>query len=213
MPPETTSSDGRIVGFMDIGTNAVRLLLVRFNPNRSYTILTRQREAVRLGEGEFPEQRLQQQAMHRAVLVCARFADMARSYGAGGDRGRRHLRQPRGRKPAALPQAPPAEGAPRRARRLRQGRGAPDLPGRLQRRQPRRPARALPRHRRRQHRGRRRRSAPVPAPRHDQARRHPPDHALLPARRDRPDPAGALQPRQGLRPQHQRPRRPETAAA
>jgi exopolyphosphatase/guanosine-5'-triphosphate,3'-diphosphate pyrophosphatase len=82
MPPETTSSDGRIVGFMDIGTNAVRLLLVRFNPNRSYTILTRQREAVRLGEGEFPEQRLQQQAMHRAVLVCSRFADMARSYGA-----------------------------------------------------------------------------------------------------------------------------------
>jgi exopolyphosphatase/pppGpp-phosphohydrolase len=28
MPPETTLSDGRIVGFMDIGTNAVRLLLV-----------------------------------------------------------------------------------------------------------------------------------------------------------------------------------------
>ena len=76
------ATDGRIVAFMDLGTNAVRLLLVRFNPNHSYTILTRQREAVRLGEGEFLRQRLQEEAMQRAALVCGKFADMARAYGA-----------------------------------------------------------------------------------------------------------------------------------
>jgi len=46
---------GRVVAFIDIGTNSVRLLVVRFNPNHSYTILTRQKQQVRLGEGEFEE--------------------------------------------------------------------------------------------------------------------------------------------------------------
>jgi len=52
---------------MDIGTNAVRLLLVRFNPNRSYTILTRQREAVRLGEQSVNEARLKARKLERST--------------------------------------------------------------------------------------------------------------------------------------------------
>jgi exopolyphosphatase/guanosine-5'-triphosphate,3'-diphosphate pyrophosphatase len=70
----------RIVAFMDIGTNSLRLLLVRINPNRSYTVLTDQKEIVRLGEGEFVDRYLKPEAMQRAALVARNFAVMARAY-------------------------------------------------------------------------------------------------------------------------------------
>ncbi|MHB8080278.1 MAG: Ppx/GppA phosphatase family protein [Candidatus Krumholzibacteriia bacterium] len=75
-------TDEHIVAFLDVGTNSARLLLVRVQPDGSYAVITQQKETVRLGEGAFPEQRLQPEAIDRAVLVCGRFADMARSYGA-----------------------------------------------------------------------------------------------------------------------------------
>ena len=73
---------GRVVAFMDLGTNSVRLSIVRLNPNHSVSVLTQQREVVRLGDGEFSTECLQAPAMDRAVLVCGKFADLARSYGA-----------------------------------------------------------------------------------------------------------------------------------
>jgi len=75
-------TDERIVAFLDVGTLSARLLLVRVQPDGSYAVITQQKETVRLGERAFPEQRLQPEAMDRAALVCGRFADMARSYGA-----------------------------------------------------------------------------------------------------------------------------------
>lgn len=82
MTAQFTFPSGRVVAFMDIGTNSIRLLLVRINPNQSYTVLSQQKEVVRLGEGEFVDQYLQPEAMQRAALVCREFAEMARSYGA-----------------------------------------------------------------------------------------------------------------------------------
>lgn len=81
-PTEVQAGGPRTVGFMDIGTNSVRLLVARINPEHSYNVLTRQKEMVRLGEAEFPQQRLRPEAMQRTLLVCAKFAQMARSYGA-----------------------------------------------------------------------------------------------------------------------------------
>ncbi|NMB91021.1 MAG: Ppx/GppA family phosphatase, partial [Chloroflexi bacterium] len=75
-------SDNCIVAFLDIGTNSIRLLLVKIAHNHTYTILTDQKEVVRLGEGEFPDHLLQPEAMQRAVLVCRKFAETARSRGA-----------------------------------------------------------------------------------------------------------------------------------
>lgn len=72
-----------IVGFIDLGTNSVRLLLVRFNVNHAFTVLSEQKETVRLGEGEFRRNLLQPDAMRRAAMVCAKFAEIARSRGAG----------------------------------------------------------------------------------------------------------------------------------
>jgi exopolyphosphatase/guanosine-5'-triphosphate,3'-diphosphate pyrophosphatase len=78
----STAAESRTVGFIDIGTNAIRLLVARLVPNHSYSVVTAQREPVRLGEGEFVDRRLQPGPVDRAVLVCRRFAELARSHGA-----------------------------------------------------------------------------------------------------------------------------------
>ena len=71
---------GRVVSFIDIGTNSIRLLVVRLNPNQSYTVLSRQKQQVRLGEGEFEEDEILPEAMDRAVTVCKKFLDLARTF-------------------------------------------------------------------------------------------------------------------------------------
>ena len=79
---ETTVKSGHVVGFIDIGTNAVRLLVVRINPNLSYTIISQEKEVVRLGEEEFKDNILRPEAMERAIFVCRKFVDLAKTYGA-----------------------------------------------------------------------------------------------------------------------------------
>jgi exopolyphosphatase/guanosine-5'-triphosphate,3'-diphosphate pyrophosphatase len=74
--------NGRVVSFIDIGTNSVRLLVVRLNPNHSYTILTRQKQQVRLGEGEFEEEKVQPEAVERLLVVTRNFSDLARTFAA-----------------------------------------------------------------------------------------------------------------------------------
>jgi len=78
MDNSVNNSNTRVVGFLDIGTNSIRLLVVRISRNKSFVVLSAQKEVVRLGEGEFIEQILQSKAMERAVMVCKKFADMAR---------------------------------------------------------------------------------------------------------------------------------------
>ena len=82
MPSPVDPSTLRIVGFMDIGSNSVRLLLVRINANQTYTILTEQREVVRLGETVFVDGLLHPAAIRRAVTACADFASLAKARGA-----------------------------------------------------------------------------------------------------------------------------------
>ncbi|HWQ67754.1 MAG TPA: Ppx/GppA phosphatase family protein [Methanospirillum sp.] len=71
-----------VVAFIDLGTNSARLLVVRLNPNRSYTIITQQKEVVRLGEGEFEENLLIPEAIERTVVVLSRLAEIARNFQA-----------------------------------------------------------------------------------------------------------------------------------
>ena len=66
------------VGFIDIGTNSIRLALIQIAPNGAYTVLSEQKETVRLGEGEFDNNTLTKAAIKRAVMVCQQFAEMAR---------------------------------------------------------------------------------------------------------------------------------------
>ena len=71
---------GRVVSFIDIGTNSVRLLVVRINPNHSYSILSRQKQQVRLGEGEFEEEEILPDAIERLVIVCKKLTELARTF-------------------------------------------------------------------------------------------------------------------------------------
>jgi exopolyphosphatase/guanosine-5'-triphosphate,3'-diphosphate pyrophosphatase len=73
----------KILAFIDIGTNSIRLIIVRLNLNNSYTMLRQEKEVVRLGENEFKNHQLQPEAMKRAVLVCKKFVELATSFGAG----------------------------------------------------------------------------------------------------------------------------------
>jgi exopolyphosphatase/guanosine-5'-triphosphate,3'-diphosphate pyrophosphatase len=72
----------RVIGTLDIGTNAVRLLVARVHADASYSVVTQQREQVRLGEGGLATRMLTPDAIDRAVSVCTQFAALARSHGA-----------------------------------------------------------------------------------------------------------------------------------
>jgi exopolyphosphatase/guanosine-5'-triphosphate,3'-diphosphate pyrophosphatase len=72
----------RIAAFIDIGTNSVRLLVVRLNANRSYNVLRQEKEAVRLGDGEFKQGMLNPDAIERTVMVCKKFVELSRNLGA-----------------------------------------------------------------------------------------------------------------------------------
>lgn len=78
----TAQAPGRVVAFVDIGTNSVRLLIVRILPNESLTVLSDQKEVVRLGEKEFASGELQPAAMERLLRVCRHLVEVARHYGA-----------------------------------------------------------------------------------------------------------------------------------
>lgn len=71
-----------LIAAIDIGTNSIRLEVVRVEEDHSLTTLTQQKESVRLGEGEFDTGRMTAEAIERGALVCARFADVARGFGA-----------------------------------------------------------------------------------------------------------------------------------
>ncbi|MEI6292807.1 MAG: Ppx/GppA phosphatase family protein [Methanomicrobiales archaeon] len=70
----------RTVAFIDIGTNSVRLFVVKLNPDCSYIVLTSQKETVRLGEGEFETGLITGDAMDRAVMVAGKFVELAHSF-------------------------------------------------------------------------------------------------------------------------------------
>jgi exopolyphosphatase/guanosine-5'-triphosphate,3'-diphosphate pyrophosphatase len=67
---------------MDIGTNSIRLLVVRIQPDYSSTVLTQLKQMVRVGDGAFRHQHLHPDAIDRAVCVARQFAQLARTHGA-----------------------------------------------------------------------------------------------------------------------------------
>jgi exopolyphosphatase / guanosine-5'-triphosphate,3'-diphosphate pyrophosphatase len=73
---------GKAIAFMDMGTNSMRLMIVRIDSNHTYTILSRQKEMIRLGEGEFEHGYILEESMDRAAAVCRNFSEMASSFKA-----------------------------------------------------------------------------------------------------------------------------------
>ena len=71
-----------IFAAIDIGTNSIRMAVVRVGEGQTLTTLAVHREVVRLGEGEFETNRMTPAAIERGVLVCQKFAEVARGFGA-----------------------------------------------------------------------------------------------------------------------------------
>lgn len=78
----TPSVPGKVVGIIDLGSNSVRLLLVRIFSDGSVAVLNQVKHMVRLGEGGFLHNRLQEETMSRTIAVLRGFADMCTVYGA-----------------------------------------------------------------------------------------------------------------------------------
>jgi exopolyphosphatase/guanosine-5'-triphosphate,3'-diphosphate pyrophosphatase len=68
------------VGLLDLGSNSIRLLVFRVNPNKSYTVLTRHKQMIRVGEGAFSSGRLSDEAMERAFGAIRNMAEICRGY-------------------------------------------------------------------------------------------------------------------------------------
>jgi len=77
-----TETDGRVVSFIDMGTNSVRLMIAGIHPDRQCTVISRQKEMIRLGEGVFDHGFIHPQTIKKAVEVCRNFVDMSRSFNA-----------------------------------------------------------------------------------------------------------------------------------
>lgn len=72
---------GRVVAFIDLGSNSLRLLVARITSQGVVRVLNEAKQMVRLGEGAFASRRLQPAAMERTLVSLASFADMCRGYG------------------------------------------------------------------------------------------------------------------------------------
>lgn len=70
-----------VIGIIDLGSNSVRLMVVRINANASCTVLNQVKHMVRLGEGGFLKNRLQEKTMHRTLGVLQGLAEMCTAYG------------------------------------------------------------------------------------------------------------------------------------
>lgn len=71
------------VGFIDVGTNSIHLLVVRFFPDTSGTPIYQDKEPVRLGRELYRDGRLGGEAIAKSALIVSRFAEISRNLGAG----------------------------------------------------------------------------------------------------------------------------------
>ena len=76
------SSDGYVVALIDLGTNSVRLLVVRINANGSFETLFKHREMVRLGDGLYESGLLGEEAVARTITSLRVIADLCSNFGA-----------------------------------------------------------------------------------------------------------------------------------
>ncbi|OYW05925.1 MAG: hypothetical protein B7X11_01505, partial [Acidobacteria bacterium 37-65-4] len=69
------------VAAVDVGSNAVRLLVAEFSSPQRYTVIRADRSAIRLGHGVFVSGHLSSQVMTDAVGVLAGYAGLMRELG------------------------------------------------------------------------------------------------------------------------------------
>ena len=80
MTNSTAISEEKILSIIDLGSNSLRMIIVRIAGNRVSNVLNQVKHMVRLGEGAFESSRLQPIPMQRTLDALKSFSGMCRSY-------------------------------------------------------------------------------------------------------------------------------------
>lgn len=75
-------SDSETVGFIDVGTNSIHLLVVRFFKDSTGTPVFQDKEGIRLGQSLYRTGRIDDDAIAKGAIVVSRFARISRDLGA-----------------------------------------------------------------------------------------------------------------------------------
>lgn len=74
--------DSETVGFIDIGTNSIHLLVVRFYDGTAGTPVFQDKETVRLGQSLYADGSISKEIIDKSAMVVSRFARISRDMGA-----------------------------------------------------------------------------------------------------------------------------------
>ena len=94
--PATPKAAAKTVAAIDIGANALRMVVAQVTPTGEIEVLERLQRAVRLGQDTFRVGRLGGQSMRAAVAVLRDYAQAPAAVSRRADPRRRHQRRPRG---------------------------------------------------------------------------------------------------------------------
>jgi len=75
MPYSPTEPESRVLAVLDLGSNSVRLMIVRADSDGKIRVLNQTRHMIRLGEGVFVSGLLSEKAMNRALPVLRSLAE------------------------------------------------------------------------------------------------------------------------------------------
>lgn len=78
----TGSTDGQVVGFVDVGTNSIHLLVVKYYEGTLGTMIFQDKESVRLGQSLYSTGTIDRATEEKARLVLENFVSVARRMGA-----------------------------------------------------------------------------------------------------------------------------------
>lgn len=74
--------DSEVVGFIDVGTNSIHLLVVRFYADSAGIPVFQDKETVRLGQPLYSTGEIDKDTISKAAMVVSRFAEISRDMGA-----------------------------------------------------------------------------------------------------------------------------------
>ncbi|HKM13931.1 MAG TPA: Ppx/GppA phosphatase family protein [Candidatus Methanomethylophilaceae archaeon] len=75
-------TEGKIVGFIDVGTNSIHVLVSKFFPDSLGTPIFHDKESVRLGQNLFSQGFIDQETINKTKLVVGHFVRVAQDMGA-----------------------------------------------------------------------------------------------------------------------------------
>ena len=72
----------KTIGFIDVGTNSVHMLVVRFYEGSLGTSVYSDKESVRIGQSLYSRGVIDEETIDKARIVISKFAEVAKGFGA-----------------------------------------------------------------------------------------------------------------------------------